>query len=154
MSRAGSSTRGAPAGGGTGRLALGCVGVALVAYGGWLLAAELLGDRAASTSALLWLAGGALLHDLVLVPATVLVSWLAARVLPGPWRAALAGGLVVLGSTTLVAVPLLVGIGGYEPNTTLLSRDYWQGWWALAVATGLGVVVVGLVRQRRSARHA
>lgn len=153
MSRSADGTRGVPHGPTPGRTVVGAFGVLVAAYGGWLLAQEVLGDTEALVSVALWLGGGLVLHDLVLVPATLAVSWAAGRVLPGPWRAALAGGLVVLGSTTLVAVPVLVGLGGYEPNDTLLDRDYWAGWWTVAALVAAGVVVVGLVRQRR-VRHA
>lgn len=136
----------------SGRLALGALGVAVAAYGAWLLAAELLGDTAALTSALVWLAAGALLHDLVLVPLTLAVSWAAGHVLPGAWRAALAGGLVVLGSVSLVAVPVLLGLGGDEQDDSLLSRDYVAGWWTVAGLTALGVVAAGVLRQRRLRR--
>ena len=45
---------------------LGALGVAVAAYGGWLLLQEDLSDLVDTA---VWLAGGVVLHDFVLVPA-------------------------------------------------------------------------------------
>ena len=74
-----------------------------------------------------WLAGGVVLHDFVLVPLTLAVCWLGARVLPAGRRAPVAAGLVVLGTLTLLAVPVLGGWGANSDNATILGRDYADG---------------------------
>jgi hypothetical protein len=127
------------------RVGLGSVGVLVAGYGAWLLLTRT--DTDQLVSALVWLAGGVVLHDAVLAPVVVVLGVLAARLLPGALGAPLAVVAVVLGSVTLMALPVLLG---REPdNPTLLDRDYGWGWFVVASAV---VVVVGcgtLVGERR-----
>ena len=60
-----------------------------------------------------------------------------------------AAALVVLGATTLLAVPVLGRFGARPDNPTLLDRDYPAGWLALAGVVVLTTVVASLVRSRR-----
>jgi len=127
------------------RWVTGAVGAVLVAYGGWLLLTR--GhDRG---DVLVWLVSGVLLHDGVLAPALVVLGALAARLVPGAARAPVVVGLIVLGSTTLLAVPVLGRFGARTDNPTLLDRDYHTGWLVLVVATTVVVVVATLVRSLR-----
>ena len=75
-----------------------------------------------------------------------------ARVVPGGFRAPAAAGLVVLGTVTLLAVPVLGRFGARPDNPTLLDRHYTLGWLVLAAVVLLAVVVAGLVR--RNSAHA
>jgi len=122
------------------RVALGVLGGALAAYGGWLL----LDDQ--STHQVLavgtWLVAGVVLHDAVLAPVTIALGWAAARRLPRPVAAGAVVLLVVLGSASLVAVPLLVNGAEPQTNPTLLVRDYPLGWLELAAGS---VVLAALV---------
>ena len=137
-----------------GRLLLGAVGVAAAAYGAWSLLGE--GPADVVTTAL-WLAGGVVLHDFLLVPLTLAVCWLGARLLPAGRKAAVAAGLVVLGTLTLVAVPVLGGWGANRDNPTILGRDYSTGWLVVATLTVSGVlagpIVSALLTGRRSRGH-
>ena len=128
------------------RLALGCVGVAGSTYGAWLLLGEDLSDL---VSTVVWLAAGVLLHDFVLVPLTLGVSWLGMLLLPPGHRAPIAAGLVVLGTLTLMAVPVLGGWGANTDNPTILDRNYTVGWLVVGTLVLVGVVA-GLLRERRS----
>ena len=58
-------------------------------------------------------------------------------------------GLVVLGTTTLFAVPVLGRFGARTDNPTLLDRDYTAGWLVLAGIIAAAVVGAALVRSRR-----
>ncbi len=127
------------------RAALGAVGVLLAGYGAWLLLSR--GRELVEVAA--WLAGGVLFHDLVVAGTVLLLAAVALRVLPRPARAPAATGLVVLGSATLLAIPVLGRFGARADNPTLLDRDYTAGWLVLAVLTVLGVVAAALVRSRR-----
>ena len=129
------------------RLLLGALGVAAAAYGAWSLLGEGLADVVTTA---IWLAGGVVLHDFVLVPLTLAVCWLGARVLPAGRRAPVAAGLVVLGTLTLLAVPVLGGWGANTDNATILGRDYATGWLVVATLTSAGVLA-GLVTSRRRA---
>ena len=50
----------------------------------------------------------------------------------------MAGGLVVLGTVTLMAVPVLGGWGANADNPTILDRNYAAGWLVVA-----GVTIAG-----------
>lgn len=129
---------------------LGLAGVAAGLWGAWLLLGPDRGDTAALVSTVVWLGGGVLLHDVVLAPLVLLLGFVAVRLLPGGWRAAVAGGLVVLGSVTLLAIPVLGRFGAKPDNPTLLDRAYGPGWLAMAAGVVLGTLVVGLLRRRRA----
>lgn len=126
------------------RPALGALGVSFVAYGAWLVLAR--GHDLLDVA--VWLAAGILVHDVVLAGATLALGALAGRWLPRPARAPAAVGLVVLGSVTLVAVPVLGRFGARADNPTLLDRDYTAGWLVLAGLTVLAVAGAALVRSR------
>ena len=103
----------------------------------------------------MWLAPGWSLHDLVLTPWCWLIA--AARrsrcCRPRPGRPA-AVGLVVLGSVTLLAVPVLGRFGARADNPTLLDRDYLAGWLVRRLVVPRCVVAVDRAcvrsRDRRS----
>jgi hypothetical protein len=126
------------------RLLLGALGVAVAAYGAWLLLQEDLSDLVDTA---VWLAGGVVLHDFVLVPLTLLLGFTLIRLLPANLRAPVAGGLVVLGTVTLMAVPVLGGWGANADNPTILDRNYPAGWLAVAGATILVVLVMLVLRR-------
>ncbi len=129
----------------TGRVTLGAVGVALAAYGAWLLVTR--GHDQAD--AVVWLVAGVVVHDALLAVVTLALAAVALRLLPRAARAPVVVGFVVLGPLTLLAVPVLGRFGARADNPTLLDRDYTAGWLAVAGATALVVVVAALVRSRR-----
>ena len=128
------------------RLLLGALGVAVATYGGWLLLQEDLSDLVDTA---VWLAGGVVLHDFVLVPLTLLLGVALIRLMPANLRAPVAGGLVVLGTVTLMAVPVLGGWGANADNPTILDRNYPAGWLVVAGVTTLVVVVTIVLRAGR-----
>jgi len=128
------------------RLLLGALGVAVAAYGAWLLLQE---DVADLVDTAVWLAGGVVLHDFVLVPVTLLLGLALIRLLPANLRAPVAGGLVVLGTVTLMAVPVLGGWGANADNPTILDRNYPVGWLVVAGVTMLVVVMTIVLRAGR-----
>jgi hypothetical protein len=92
------------------------------------------------------------LHDLVLAPIVVVVIVVGARRLPETWRGPAAAALVVLGSVTLVATPVLGRFGARPDNPTLLDRPYVAGWALIATVTVLVTVATIVVRTRRLRR--
>ncbi len=133
-----------------GRLAVGGVGVLLAAYG-VLRLLELGWDNLVATA--VWMAGGVLVHDAVLAPLTVLVGALVLLALRSrPWRAATAAGLLVLGTVTVTAVPVLGRFGAKPDNPSLLDRPYVAGWLGLAVLVVVGAALVGWLTGRRERR--
>jgi hypothetical protein len=135
------------------RLCLTCwvlvgAGVASVAYGAWLLVTRQSAAHAMDT--LLWLAGGVILHDLVLAPVVVALGWVAVPLLPICARAPAVVGGIVLGTLTLTVVPVLGGFGRRADNPTLLDRDYAAGWVAVAAAEVAAVVAASVLRSRHA----
>lgn len=127
------------------RWSLGLVGVAAGCYGGWLLLTRQAGEDLASAGQ--WLVGGVVLHDLVLAPLVIVLVALAGRLTPRSLRAPAAVLLVVVGSVTLLAIPVLGGFGRREDNPSLLDRDYTTGW-LLLVGVLVGLVGLGFLVQR------
>ncbi|CAB4728122.1 MAG: hypothetical protein F2667_12645 [Actinobacteria bacterium] len=130
------------------RLAIGALGVLLGLFGARTLWTRQ--DTDQLTNAGLWLVGGVVLHDLVLAPVVLLLVVVVARLLPTAYRAPAVVALVVLGTLTIVAVPMLSGQGVRPDNPTLLPRDYRTTWLVLVAVVVVLVVVAGLLRSRRS----
>lgn len=126
------------------RVLLGCLGVVVGGYGGWLLLTTQ--DRTAVVAAGVWLVAGVVLHDAVLAPVLVVLGWFAVRALPRPAAAGAVVGLVAFGPIALVAVPVLVRPTEPGIYPTLLPRDYPLGLLEVAVASlGLAVLVALVV---------
>ena len=127
------------------RVGIGLVGAASTVYGVVLLL-DLGWDNLVATAT--WLIGGVLLHDAVLAPLTILVSTL------GMWlaraRAAFAAGLLILGTITVTAVPVLSGRGVRADNPTLLDRPYWTGWLVVVALVAVGVAGMTWLSTRRT----
>ena len=128
------------------RIVIGAVGVVVGVFGAWLLLSRQ--DLDQLTSAAIWLVAGVVLHDGVLAVATLALAAIALRLLPRASRAPAVVGFVVLGSVSLLAVPVLGRFGARADNVTLLDRDYTAGWLALAAVTGVAVVVATVLRSR------
>lgn len=131
------------------RVAIAVVGVAVGLYGAFLLLSRQ--DLDQLTNAAAWLVTGVVLHDFVLAPLVIVVLAAAARLLPRIARGPAVVGLVVLGSVTLLAVPVLGRFGARPDNPTLLDRDYGTGWLVVAGLTLAAVLVATLLRRRRGA---
>lgn len=83
-----------------------------------------------------FLLGGALAHDLILAPVTLVVGGLIARRVHGRWRTPLQAGLFISAVLVLFAYPLLRGYGRVLNNPTSLPHNY---------AVNLAVVLVAVV---------
>ena len=84
----------------------------------------------------------------------LVVVVLGTRLLPDSWRAPAAAALVVVGSVTLLAIPVLGRFGVRPDNPTLLDRPYAAGWLLIVGATLLAAATTALVRSRRVRRGA
>ncbi|MFE5617406.1 hypothetical protein [Streptomyces sp. NPDC056463] len=129
------------------RYGCGALGVALMGLG-----AVLVVRTGTVAEVVLWLAGAIVLHDGVIAPLVLGVGLLIAAV---PVRGPVRGGLIVAGSLTLVALPLMVRPGA-PPNPTALPLDYVRNWLVLmgvvAIGTGAVLGVRRLLAQRRRRR--
>ncbi|MER6444199.1 hypothetical protein DEJ51_01075 [Streptomyces venezuelae] len=109
------------------RYVCGGLGVALMAFGGFLLV-----QQPEPWRIVLWLAGGVLVHDGLIAPLVVAVGALCAAAglrLRGVPRAA----LIVAGSLTVIALPPLLRPGGVA-NASVLPLDYPRNWLLAMVA--------------------
>ena len=129
------------------QVAVGAIGLGLLAWGAWLIF-DL--GTASWLSLGLWLAGGVLGHDALLAPIVVVLGVLATRLAPSAARAPLAVALIVWGSITLVAVPVLGRFGALSDNPTLLDRPYQTSWLVLTGLVVAAVAATSLVRARRT----
>ncbi len=125
------------------RTLLGVLGGAGMALGVWLL----LGVRDPLDVAV-WLAGALVLHDGLVAPLV-----LGTGLLLGGLRArgAVRGALIVAGSLTAVALPVLLRPGA-PANSSVLPLDYLRNWAGVMAAIGVfvvGAAVLGRVRGRR-----
>ena len=142
------------------RLLIAVLGVAMAAFGG-LRFLQL--DLPDIVNAVLWLAGGVLLHDAVIAPVTIGLTVLATRVVPASARVRITVALVVLATVTATAVPVLGRWGARPDNPTLLDRNYVVGWLVFAALVLLVTVLSPVPRMlgrgdirgadRRSAGH-
>ncbi len=96
--------------------------------------------------------GGALLHDLVLVPIVLLVGLGVARVVPARWRAYVQVAAVISACVALFAYPLVRGFGHAHNNPTSLPHNYAANLALVVGAVWLGVAVVAVVRAARARR--
>lgn len=131
------------------RTLLGAAGVAAIGFGLWH---ALDFEPAQLVSAAVWLAGAVVVHDFVLSPVVVLIGALLARSVPADWRTPSAVAFVIWGSLTLIALPVLSGLGERPDNPSLLDRPYAAAWWGGTALVVLVVLAYGLLARRRSDR--
>jgi hypothetical protein len=131
------------------RVLLGAVGVVIA-----LVGVRDLVDRGWSSlrPVLEWLIVGNVLHDGVLVPLVLVLGLVSVRYAPAWARAPVMTGFVVLGATTLVAIPVLGNYGDDPTIPSLMPRNYWLGWGVLAGLVGVAVVLGCVVNRRRNTR--
>ncbi len=131
------------------RALIGLVGILLGAVGVMKLV-----DRGVDnlTHTTFWLIGGVIAHDGLLAPVVVVLGVMTVRVLPRWARAPVVGGFVVLGSATIMAIPVLGRFGARADNPTLLDRNYTTGWLVLAALVAAGVVAASWWNRRQLLR--
>ncbi|MFI7337732.1 hypothetical protein ACIBUY_07280 [Streptomyces sp. NPDC050085] len=122
------------------RYVLGATGVALMGLGTWLV----LGVRDPLDVAV-WLVGGLALHDAVIAPLVFAAGWLLGR---ARTPTLVRGALVVAGSLTFVALPVLLR-PGTPANSSVLPLDYVRNWLLLMLALGVCTAVACALRAWR-----
>ena len=120
----------------TGRLVLGAAGLAAGLYG-VLRLLDLGWHNLVETA--VWFAGGVLAHDAVLAPVVLVIGVALAHVLPTRSRRSVLVALVIVGTLTVTAIPVLGRFGARPDNPTLLDRPYWAGWLAIVGVAALAL---------------
>ena len=129
---------------------LALTGLALLGYGA-VLAWEFASSRTVNAvQGGAWFIAGPLIHDGLVAPVVGLAGLGLTRVLPGPWRAPVAAGLVLTGVLTLLSVPLLWRPFGTAVNPGLHDRDYGTGLAIALAVVWVVVVLTGLAQQHRA----
>jgi hypothetical protein len=82
-----------------------------------------------------WVVGGNVVHDALVVPIVLGFGVFLAVVLQPPWRAPMCAGLATTALVVAIAYPALRGFGRKPKNPTVLPLDYTS-----AVLTALAVV--------------
>jgi hypothetical protein len=94
--------------------------------------------------------GLVLVHDMLVVPATIVAAWLLRSVAPAAIRGTLSGALAVSAIVVAFSIPLLAGWGAQPDNTSLLPRRYGLGLSIVLAWVWLAWLAVALARRRGS----
>lgn len=97
----------------------------------------------------LWFVGSGLAHDVLLAPAVFVLAIALGRAVPSIVRPLVQAGLIVAGSVTIVALPLVLEKGGAQGNPSALPRNYPAG---LLIVLSTIAVVTALAVWRRMRR--
>lgn len=98
----------------------------------------------------LYYAGGAVAHDLVIVPAAILVGLVVRAVVPLAYRPTVRGGLIVSGVVGLVALPLVLGKGRESDNPSHVPLPYTRNLLLILAVVWAVVALLCLVRLVRT----
>jgi hypothetical protein len=88
-------------------------------------------------------------HDLLVLPAAIVVGAVLTRWLPRWARATVQGALLVTVVLTVVALPLVLGHGRRPDDPSALPRDYPRGYLICLAAIWLVTAAVLAIRARR-----
>ncbi|ORT95156.1 hypothetical protein UK99_13990 [Frankia casuarinae] len=99
-----------------------------------------------------WLIGGVLVHDALLVPATMLVGFLLTRLVPPPYRSVAQGALLVNAAVALSSLPLWRGYGGDPGNPTVNPLPYGRNLALVLAVVWAGAAALMVSRAVRARR--
>ncbi|WP_410664684.1 hypothetical protein [Amycolatopsis sp. lyj-84] len=131
------------------RLLLFLPGLGALAWGAVLFAEYAFPLRPDVFGTLGWLAGGPLVHDLLVAPLVGAAGLALSRFLPERWKTPVKTGAVLTGVLTLLAVPLLWRPFGGARNPGLHDADTLTGLLLTLAVVWLGVLVAALFRKTR-----
>jgi hypothetical protein len=97
----------------------------------------------------LWFIGGNIVHDAILAPAVVLVSFALRLVVSPRWLGRVQWALALTGIVALFALIPLLGLGHYPVEHTVQPLNYWLG---LAIVVAAIWVSALLAPRRQRAR--
>lgn len=97
-------------------------GIALGMYGAFRILTQVHGHALFVLG--VWLVGAVIIHDGILSPAVVTLSWLLGRLVPGRARRYLQAALIMAALVTIVAIPLIYRRDTQPPIKALLRQNY------------------------------
>ena len=117
---------------------------------GWVVAGVLReADATHPGSWATWVIGAALVHDLVVLPAVLLVGLGLSRVLRPAWRAPVRAALAVVAVVAVATWPTVARYGARADNPSILPLDAGRNLVLLGLAVAACVVAAGVVRSLR-----
>lgn len=125
------------------------VGLPMLAYGVWGAIDE--GDRTHPFELARWAVGANIVHDVILAPIVVGVSWAIGRLVPPIARSPARWAAATTGVLLLIAWPFVRGYGRNASVPSLLDRNYARGL-LVYVAVVWSVALVWTLVRRRAAR--
>ncbi|MFI5558594.1 hypothetical protein ACIA2T_04880 [Amycolatopsis japonica] len=131
------------------RLLLFLPGLAALAWGAVLFSEYAFPLRPDVFGTLGWLAGGPLVHDLLIAPLVGAAGFALSRFLPDRWKTPVKTGAVLTGVLTLLAFPLLWRPFGGARNPGLHDADTVTGLLVTLAVVWLGVLVTVFWRRSR-----
>jgi len=123
------------------------LGVPVVAYG--LRGTVVDADDTHPAELARWVVGLAVINDLLVIPAAILVAWSLRRVVPTTVWPPVRAGLLCSAVLTAVAVPLIAGLGNDPHNPSLFPRNYATGLTAALTVVWVAVVALAAALRRR-----
>jgi len=129
------------------RIILVLAGLLLLAFGVFRLLTEI--PTGSLIKLGIWLLAALIIHDILISPAVVGVSWTLRRTVPDRGRRYLQWALIMVAVLTVIALPMIVLRGSQPPVKALLLRDYAAN---LALLIGLIALVTLLIYGVRVAR--
>lgn len=124
-------------------------GVALILFGAAGMVAE--SHDTAPAGWAMWVGGAALAHDLVLAPLVLLAGVLLGR-LPYGLREPLRVAAIIAGCLTVVALPMVLGLGTRAGDASRLPLPYGRNLLAVVTAVAAAALLYALVRHGRRSR--
>lgn len=134
------------------RAVLVTAGAAGIAYGAWLTVQVVLTGTATLSGFASWWLAGPLVVDLIVMPTVVVCGLALARFLPARWRRPIESATLITALLTLVAVPMVSGLGRRPDNPSLLDRDYPAGFAVLVAIIWLLLLGGSALHRHRPAR--
>jgi hypothetical protein len=104
------------------RIALFGAGIALLSFGVFRLLTQIPHPKLIMLA--IWLIGALIIHDGILSPLIIAVSWTLAHVVPPRARKYLQAALIAGGLVTIIAIPLIYREGKQPPNKAILRQDF------------------------------
>ena len=100
-----------------------------------------------------WFVGGILVHDLIVVPLTMLAALAVARFVPRTYRSLVQGALGVSAALTLALLPLLSGQGRTAANPSQQPLPYGRNLALILAIVWICAAVLAVRRHRRGKRQ-